>query len=41
MIDTELRRRDEVEPICKVPLITNPKEEQTLVATTSKVCKTF
>ena len=28
---------DEVEPICKVPLITSPKEEQALVASTSKV----
>ena len=38
MIETQLTSQAEVDPICKVPLITSQKEEQALVAATTKVC---
>ena len=37
IIDGQLKNQEEYVPICKVPLITSQKEEQTLVATTTKV----
>lgn len=36
-IDAALKVREELEPICKVPLITSSREEQQLIASTSKV----
>lgn len=36
MIEQALKVRDELEPICKVPLITSSREEQQLIASTSK-----
>ena len=39
LVETELKRRDELEPICRVPLITSAKEEQLLIASTQKVRK--
>jgi len=36
IIDNQLKNQEEIVPICKVPLITSQKEEQTLVATTTK-----
>ena len=38
IIDGKMKSQVELEPICKVPLITSQKEEQALVASTSKVC---
>jgi len=35
-IETELKRREEVEPICRVPLITSNREEQLLISATQK-----
>ena len=37
MIETQITSQAEVDPICKVPLITSQKEEQALVAATTKV----
>ena len=37
IIDGQLKNQEELVPICKVPLITSQKEEQALVATTTKV----
>lgn len=36
-IEAQVTSQAEVDPICKVPLITSQKEEQALVAATSKV----
>jgi len=36
LIETELKKRDDVEPICKVPLITSQREEQILLQSTTK-----
>jgi BTB/POZ domain-containing adapter for CUL3-mediated RhoA degradation protein len=36
VIDTQLKSQQELEPICRVPLITSQKEEQTLIASTAK-----
>ncbi|KAK7487899.1 hypothetical protein BaRGS_00020800 [Batillaria attramentaria] len=39
-IEQALKVREELEPICKVPLITSSREEQQLIASTSKVRET-
>lgn len=36
-IDAELKRVKDLDPICRVPLITSQKEEQALLANTTKV----
>ncbi|KAK2172902.1 hypothetical protein NP493_920g00068 [Ridgeia piscesae] len=36
LIEKQFKKHDELEPICRVPLITSAKEEQILVASTSK-----
>ncbi|KAI0209073.1 BTB/POZ domain-containing adapter for CUL3-mediated RhoA degradation protein 3 [Lamellibrachia satsuma] len=36
LIGKQFKKHDELEPICRVPLITSAKEEQILVASTSK-----
>ena len=36
-IEEKLKERTELEPICRVPLITSLKEEQALIASTDKV----
>jgi BTB/POZ domain-containing adapter for CUL3-mediated RhoA degradation protein len=36
LIETQLKRREEMEPICRVPLITSQKEEQILISSTMK-----
>ncbi|KAL8567251.1 BTB/POZ domain-containing adapter for CUL3-mediated RhoA degradation protein 3 [Nucella lapillus] len=36
LIDQTLKGREELEPLCKVPIITSSREEQQLVASTSK-----
>lgn len=33
------KKPDEVEPICRVPLITSPREEQSIVTTSTKVIR--
>ena len=37
LIETQLKRKEELEPICRVPLITSQKEEQILISSTAKV----
>lgn len=36
--DSEAKKQDELLPICRVPLITSPNEEQLLIQSTTKVC---
>lgn len=38
IIESQLKNQQELEPICRVPLITSQKEEQTLISSTAKVC---
>ena len=40
-IEAQLVSQTQVDPICKVPLITSQKEEQALVGSTCKVRQTF
>ena len=39
--ESALKRHSSAEPICRVPLITSPKEEQVLIGSTSKVSTVY
>ena len=42
ILDTAIKQIEaEVEPVCRVPLITSRREEQLLLATSTKVLKSF
>lgn len=43
LVDAQLKRlgKDDVEPKCRIPLITSQKEEQSLIASTSRVSSIY